>query len=453
MPLYQIKRITSAISLLFSLSLLIPTAQAQQTSGFLRNYNAFLTTNGQDYLVGRNRLGFDLSYETSYGTLFLSNEILNTYTTNANNYGYDFSEGYIDMYFSKSDLRVGKQVINQGRTDGAFITDIHSPIDLSEFLTQQVEDIKGAIPAVKYTRYYGNNFLEVIATPIFQSDMIARPESRWFPFKELDRNTNVVYADSSMDDTKALFQSSIKWGLRSSLKWDLDIYAMWWANSSPAYEKEFTLVGEPVATQPGFIVTKSYKRTSILAYSGNYVISDSWLLKSESAFHFEKQFDYFPEQFSEDDPSTLTPAEQQALFVELSSNDDGYLMDKPWSISMIGLQTSIAGITVSSQLFWEHIYGYDEEILQKQDFVYSTLLLQKSLLREKLTLYSFGRYNYSGNDFWINPRASYAIQDGLDATFGFHLFGGEETERLYGHFSFKDYAANSFTYLKLTAYF
>ncbi len=421
----------------------------QNMSGYLRNYNAVLTSSSNEYLVGRNRFVVDAAVTTSYGKVFISNEVLNTYTESANNYTYDFLEGYIDIFFENSDLRIGKQIISQGRTEAHFIADILSPIDLREFLTLQFDVLRTGIPAVKYTRYYGSNFLEFVAVPIFQSNIQAQPGSRWFPFTEIEKQTNVIYADSLRENSFNSFQGMIKWSLRKNLKWDLDIIAMLWTPGNPSYKKELALVSGLPALQ----LSKSYLRSPILAYSGNYILSDNIILKSESAYYFSKYVDYLPEQFINTDLNNLTSSEQQALIAAFDENEDGFLKKKPWLTGMLGLTTSFGDVSISTEFIYERIFDYDSDILQKEHFFFSTLSLQKSMMRNKLDLRLFGRYNYEGSDYWINPEAAYDIKDGLAASLGFHLFGGEESKPYYGHFNFKNYASSSFGFVALTAFF
>lgn len=453
MTLSQTGRLVFCLILIFTINLAPGAVFSQEISGFLRNYNAVLTSPPNEYLVGRNRLSVDFSFNTSYGKVFISNEILNTYSKSANNYVYDFSEGYIDIFFENSDLRIGKQIISQGRTSATFISDILSPINVSEFLTIQVEDLKGAIPAAKFTRYFGSNIIELVATPIFQSNILASPGSRWFPFTELEKNTNVTYADSLVENSFSSFQGMIKWGIRSNLKWDLDLILMWWTEGSPSYKKDLVFTGPVLAPEPAIELSKTYLKSPILGYSGNYIINDSWILKSESAFHFKKYFDYLPELATNADINSLTPVQQQQLALAFSQNDDGFLFERPWLVSMVGLNTNFFGIDFETQLIFEHIFDYNNLILQRQDYYYSTLSFQKTLLRNKLRLSGFTRYNYIGNDFWINPQAEYELRDGLELGGGFHFFGGEQSEDFYGHFNFRNYAASSFGYITLTAFF
>lgn len=452
MLLYYSEKRFASILMTLLVVLLAEASVAQEFSGYLRNYNAVVTTGDNEYLVGRNRFLFDIGIDQDFGSIFISNEVLNTYTISSNNYTYDFIEAYIDLFFTNSDLRIGKQIISQGRTEANFITDIISPIDISEFLTLQVEDLRNGIPAVKYTHYYGSNFLEIVASPIFESNIQARPGSRWFPFTEIEKQTNVVYADSLQENSFNSFQGMIKWGFRENLKWDLDIMAMLWAPGNPSYEKGLTLV-PGVPPQTALQLGKTYLRSPILAYSGNYILSDNLIIKSESAFYFNKHVDYLPEEFINSDLNNLTPLQQQALLAAFDQNEDGFLKEKPWLTSMIGLKTSFGDLSVSTEFIFERIFEYENDLLQKENFYFSTLSLQKSMMRNKLNLRLFGRYNYEGSDYWVNPEASYDVRDGLIASFGFHLFGGKESEAFYGHFNFKNYASSSFGFVTLTAFF
>ena len=454
MPIYQL---LSFKKLLFSIAILFLFSSSSfsqfSTNGFLRNYNAVLTTNDNEYLVGRNRFLLNVEHPVSIGRIFISNEILNTYTTSTNNYIYDFAEGYVDLYFKNFDLRIGKQVVSQGKTDGAFISDIISPVDLSEFLTIELEDIRIGIPAAKYTQYFGANYLEILATPIFQSNTFALPGTRWFPFSQFEQNGNVTYADSTSETTKPLFQGLIKYSFREKISWDLDVFAMYWTEGSPSFRKDLVFTGPPSTQQPSLLLTRKFQSSPIVGYYGDYIVNDYLLIKSESAFHFRKQFDYLPPSIRQTDLNNLSPQQQVLVGQAFANNDDGFLTNKPWLASMIGIQSELDDWTITTQFINEYIFNYQTDILQEQNFYYSTLMLQRSLLREKMTLYAFGRYNYVGKDFWVHPRATYEVAEAVETTLGFHLFYGEDQERYYGHFSFQDYQSNSFIYLKLAAYF
>lgn len=335
----------------------ISDAFAQQIGGFFRNYNAVLTSDDNAYLIGRNRINLDLKFNTGFGDVFISNKIINDYTKQNHDYTLDFNEAYIDIFFTKSDVRIGKQIVNQGRTNGTFITDIISPVDISEFLTIDIRDIKSSIPAIKYNRYFGSNFLELVISPIFQSNILPNPESRWFPFVEIEKQISVSYADSSQDNSYKSFQGMIKWAHRENLKWDLDLFAMWWTLGTPSYKKDLIVTVGPFGPVASIKLAKSYLKSPIFGYSGDLILNENLILSSESAFHINKHFDYLPPLAQNSDLSNLSLAQQQALATQFAQNDDGYLFEKPWLVSMLGIQTNIYGIELTTQFLFEKIFN------------------------------------------------------------------------------------------------
>lgn len=76
-------------------------------------------------------------------------------------------ELYLDLYFNNFDLRIGKQQIVWGKADGAFITDLVSPLNLTEFLLPDFDEIRIGVNAVKFDYYLGNNTFEIIWLPNF----------------------------------------------------------------------------------------------------------------------------------------------------------------------------------------------------------------------------------------------------------------------------------------------
>ena len=137
----------------------------------------------------------------------------------------------------------------------------------------------------------------------------------------------------------------------------------------------------------------------------------------------------------------------------LLTNTDGLITQRPWLISMLGLQYQFSGWFFSGQFLNEHIFNYSEPILQAQNYYYATLLTRKSFFRDKLSFSNFVRYNFDGQDFWINPELEYDLAGSVNLSLGSQLFGGAEPEAYYGHLSFQFYEQNSFVYTKIEAYF
>ncbi|MFN1833961.1 hypothetical protein AB2B38_001765 [Balneola sp. MJW-20] len=435
------------------LSITITDAYGQQVrGGFYRNFNAVRNDKEDVLLIGRNRLMLDAGSDFSNGQFFLSVQALNTYSDSLTNLSANIREAYIDLYYDNFDIRIGKQIIALGRTQGAFITDVITPLDLSEFLTQPVDVIQTGIPAIKFTRYFGSNYLEAVFSPVTASNIFASPDNVWFPFRQFE-NTSVAFAGNTVNNTSPLPQGLIRLALRNNLKWDLDLLAMYWAPGNPAFGKDLSLVADPIIPVPTLSLDARYLRRPILAYSGNYIINDRLIIKSESAFHFQKYFDYLPTTLQSTPVSELGIQEFIALNNEFNANSDGFLLRKPWLNSMIGIDLSLSFVQISAQVINEYIFNYDSRLLQDQYFTFETLQLRKSFFRDKFTVTAFARYNNNGRDVWVNPEFSYEVNDVVNASIGAQIFTGEEYEPYYGHFSFSDYEGLSFLFAKVTAYF
>ena len=180
---------------------------------------------------------------------------------------------------------------------------------------------------------------------------------------------------------------------------------------------------------------------------------DKLLLTSESAYYHNRSFDYVSQELRDlniQDPNFIEQIQIAQIF---AANEDGFLKERPFLVSMIGLQYELLDYTISTQFINEHIFSYDSDMLQEENYYYSTLLLQKSYLRDKFRFRFFGRYNYSDRDYWLNPELTYAGIDSFEASVGSQVFGGGSPDPFYGHLSFGSFEANSFSYLRISAYF
>lgn len=435
----------------FSASLTSLSKAQIRATGFVRNYNAVQHTPDHDILIGRNRLRLNLNKSFSKGEIVISNDLKNLYSESADSIEYTIREAYADLYFKTSDLRIGRQIISWGRAQGTFITDIITPVDLSEFLTQDFADIRKGVTAINYTRYFGSDFLQLIVNPVFNPNEIPEPESRWFPREVVPTTINTIYLEEERQPKLDNMQLAARYGLRSNLNYDLDVSLLYWHDPNPSYFKD---INTEIAPQTGsLLLTEIFTQSFIAAYSGSVQLFDKLLLTSESAYYNRRSFDYLSEELLDLNLQNPGLVEQLQIAQILSQNTDGFLKERPSLISMIGLQYKLFDFTISTQFVNEHIFRYDSEILQEQNYYYSTLLLQRSFARDKWNLRTFGRYNYKGKDFWINPELTYACIDSFEAAIGAQIFGGEEPDPFYGHLSFKNYAPSSFSYLKISAYF
>ncbi|NGP76219.1 hypothetical protein G3570_06220 [Balneolaceae bacterium YR4-1] len=420
-------------------------------TGFIRNYNAIQHSQDNEILIGRNRVRLDLGKSFSMGDISISGDVQNLYSASSDSLRFTLREAYVDLYFKNSDLRLGKQMLVWGRAEGTFITDLLTPVDLSEFLTQDFADIRQGVTALNYTYYLGSDFVQLVVNPVFNPNPIPAPDSRWFPRQIIPTTINTRYTERDDEAGLSDVQLAARYGFRSNLNFDLDLNLLYWHYPNPTYAKDLSIS----INQPGGVLelTETYSQSFIAAYSGTLQLFDKLLVTSESAYYQRRSFDYLSSELRDlniQDPTLFEQLQIAQIFAQI---EDGFIKEKPFLVSMIGLQYELFDFTISTQFVNEHILKFDSEILQEQNYYYSTLLLQRSLQRDKFLFRFFGRYNYNNDDFWLNPELTYSGIDSFEATIGSQLFGGKESDPFYGHLSFSSFESNSFSYLKLSAYF
>lgn len=80
--------------------------------------------------------------------------------------GFQLREAYAYWGNPHWDIRAGKQIISWGVADGLRVTDLISPMDYTEFLAQDYDDIRVPVGALR-VRYLHNSWsLEAVAVPV-----------------------------------------------------------------------------------------------------------------------------------------------------------------------------------------------------------------------------------------------------------------------------------------------
>jgi hypothetical protein len=430
---------------------LSPPLQAQYSvSGLLQNYNAIQTTPGYEFVAARNRLQFSLNKGLNIGNLYAEAELIQRYNK-SESVEIQLREAYFDWYLDQSDLRIGKQKINWGRANGAFVANILSPLDLREFLTQDFSDLTLGVTAVNLNRYFGSNSLQLVFSPVFQQDRLPEPDSRWFPIQTVEAPLPLNFTGNKHTASVRSLQAASRFGFRSSPVLDLDLMLLYWTHPMPAYALTINLLNFP--DPPTVDLTETYQSSPMAGYSMEWRVHQKLAIQSEMLFVYERLFTFLPVSVNQLERALDDITEAIILLQQFEFRDDGYLLTKPWLHSMIGIQTEIYSTTINIQGYLESIFNYEERILPQKYFPYVNILVNRSFLRERLQILSLGRYNIYGKDFWFQLQGVYELSDGLELSLGTNLFGGELISPFYGHFTFHQFRENSFIFSKLALYF
>ncbi len=146
---------------------LLPAQEGLNLSakGFVDTYHALRAEDSLDWMSSRTRVRAEFRLEMNGGGAFVSaNLVHNALLDNLS--GFQLREAYAYWGNPHWDIRAGKQIISWGVADGLRVTDLISPMDYSEFLAQDYDDIRIPVGALR-VRYLHNSWsLEAVAVPV-----------------------------------------------------------------------------------------------------------------------------------------------------------------------------------------------------------------------------------------------------------------------------------------------
>ena len=393
-------------------------AQQTEISGFARNYTGVLFEEG-DFAILQNTLNFNID-KSGDKLAFKANPML--YSYNSDSLNLRLRELYLDMYFKNFDLRIGKQQVVWGKADGVFITDIVSPLNLTEFLLQDFDEIRTGVNAVKFDYYLGDNTFELIWLPSFTPTKLPATNSIWYVQPDFPINPSFNW---SLSEVKPSLENSEVFAKYSALTSKIDFEFMggytWDDNPTMHVQKEFgmdttTMPPSPILTSLN--ITPEHHRLYIGGGSFSTEIKGI-ILRGEGAYYNGKYF-------QTEDPLAIDA-----------------LLQKDYLHYLIGVDFNIKDVKFSTQFIQEVILDYNENMLNEEMQNTVTLLARYDMLRETLHIELFSYIGLTNEDALIRPKITYDFDDSFSILFGANIFVGEDEGR------FGQYKDNSMGYVKL----
>ena len=390
-------------------------SQNPEISGYVQNYTGVLYETG-DFSILQNTL--DLNFEKMGDKVALkANPLLYHYDNNR--LDLRLRELYMDLYFKNFDLRIGQQQIVWGKADGAFITDIVSPLNLTEFLLPDFNEIRTGVFATKLDYYIGNHTLEVIWIPTFTPTETPQPGSIWYmqpdflipPTFDMTKSTITPSLENSeLFGKYTALTSAIDFEIMAGYTWD-DYPTM-------HIEKQIDMsTGSPVLT--GLNITPEHHRLNLGGGSFSTEIKGI-ILRGEGAYYNGKYFQI-------DDPDPLA---------------DGTI-EKDYLHYLVGVDFNIADVKLSSQFIQQSILDYNDLMSNEKTENTMTFLARMDLMRETLHLELFSYIGLTNEDALIRPKISYDFDDSFSIMLGSNIFIGDTDGR------FGQYSDNSMIYTKI----
>lgn len=133
--------------------------------GFVDTYHALQSKKPNNWMSSRTRIRGELSLSHGYAGAYVSANLLYNAVLPEKS-GFQLREVYALYANSHLDIRGGRQIIAWGVADGLRLTDVISPMDYTEFLAQDYDDIRIPVGALRIR--YGNEryAFDVVAVPV-----------------------------------------------------------------------------------------------------------------------------------------------------------------------------------------------------------------------------------------------------------------------------------------------
>lgn len=409
-------KIKSIILVLFLATSQLINAQNLDISGFARTYEGVLFNTG-DFAILQQTLNLNF-VGSGDKVAFKANPMIFLY--NSDSLNFRMRELYLDLYFDNFDIRIGQQQVVWGKADGVFITDIVSPLNLTEFLLPDFDEIRTGVIATKLDYYVGNSTFEVIWIPVFTPTERPADGSIWYIQPEFPAPASF---DWSKSEIKPSLENSEVFGKFSMMTSNIDFEIMgaytWDDNPAMHIQKQFgidSISGDPILT--GLNITPQHHRLSVGGGSFSTEIKGV-VLRGEGAYYNGKYF------------QTEDPIAEDAL------------IQKDYLHYLVGLDFSLGGLMLSTQFIQQSILDYDDFILNEKSVNTMTFLARYDLLRETLHLELFSYIGLTNEDALIRPKITYDFEDSFSILLGSNIFIGDSNGQ------FGQYVDNSMIYAKL----
>ncbi|MFC1713176.1 DUF1302 family protein [Candidatus Poribacteria bacterium] len=384
---------------IFALGLLLLSQQVSyaqlDVKGFVDTYHAARVKEPHDYLTSRTRVRLEAYADGEDASMFASfnavkNHILPSRT------GIELREAYLQYAAESWDLRAGRQIIIWGKADGVQITDVISPLDYTEFLAQDYDDIRMPVDALKFRYLRDQMTVELVWTPVFQSSILPVGDNPWAIGMDVPDDMEIYHEDPVVPERK-LGNSEIGGKVSFYLPGiDLALSSLYTWDKFPVMNQTLT---EALDTKYLTIQPEHNRLTFVgIEFSTTY---RSFVFRGESALYTGQYFE--PQDLSD------------GLFRKKTIN---WLLGVDWYPG--------GGWTLSAQFADFFILDYDEKIGNDRHEMQPTFSISKSLLRETLTLSTFGYVGINDSELFNRSSVDYELTDGLHLEAGIDFFAGDE---------------------------
>jgi len=308
----------------------------------------------------------------------------------------ELREAYLDYAAASWDIRAGRQILIWGVADGIRITDIIAPMDFTEFLARDYDDIRMPVDALRLRAFRNNLKLELIFIPVFQSFIYPTEDKN--PWSILPRSPNgpeVVLNEALAPEARI---RNSEFGGRFSLYLsgiDLSLSSLYTWNKMPVFRTSLS------AGQDTLFMHPEHHRLWMNGFDLSKTLG-SLVTRVEGAFLMGE---YYPSEMN---------------------GFSNHLIKKEVIRYLIGLDWYPGGEwTLTGQCSHACILNGSEGLDGRQHSLLATLGISKKLFQSTLSLSTFGYVDIINEGYFNRTSLDYSLSDQIHLFAGVDLFGGD----------------------------
>jgi hypothetical protein len=353
-------------------------------SGYGRSKAGAMLDDGSLFML-ENTLDLQVTWDLGSGAVFTDLALVEREGAAAS---FELRELYLEYLGESFDLRIGKQQVIWGKSDGVFITDLVSPKDLSRFLVPDFVELRRAVTGVRANGYLGSHSLDLVWVPLFSPTILPAGDSIWAAAMPLPVIPDAaVVPELSVENGEYFAKYSY---LGSSF--DLSLMGGWFWNDTPAY----TVTAPP----PALALQGEYYQSAAYGYGVASTVGPL-VLRSEGAITLDKHY--------------------QANFSEYPL---GYT-EKHGIQYLVGTDFSILGTTFGLQFIQDIILDYDDALMNEEFINTATIAMVRTFASETVRLEMLAYIGMAEPDALLKTQLVWKMTDAFELSGGAWLFFGD----------------------------
>ena len=363
-------------------------------SGFADTYHAVRSKSPNDYLSSRSRLRTELGVTAGKSFLFASlNTIHNSIVEDQSKT--ELREAFFQYTNTQWDFKAGRQIIIWGNSDAMRITDIISPMDYSEFLARDYDDIRMPINAFRL-KYIKPDFnIEIVFIPV--PEFFILPTDAANPWCIINNFDQPVLINEKQKPEKEI--ENCEFGGRFSFYLsgiDFSFSALHTWNKMPAFQYSSSENGDTLLLAP------RHKQMNMLGVTASKPVGQL-VIRADAAAYLNELLE------TGIDSPTSPPVSKNTINALLGID---WYPGNEW--------------TITAQYYLKHISKYEHAISSGENTEYITQGITKKILRGVIKFSTFTYFDMTNQGFFNRSYADYALTDQIHISGGYDWFHGDE---------------------------